>query len=236
MSKHGMSSTKASHIKRGGHLREQIFSNQFTRGRMSVLNEQVNYSGSSADGEITNEAFNWIIADLKSKDGSVSIKGGSNFQFHLGNIPELIDYNTLVEERKPSPKRPLKLETHFTSSISGEEQLAALKSRKFWEKYLKKGEILAIDHEGKWYFFSLDDIIDLLISGKFLAWRILPTGRIKGDCFFRDGLKRVGITFEHRFEKNQSVLGAHGGGAGKKVFFPWLKDHLKSVEVPKMIA
>ena len=236
MSKHGMSSQKASHVKRGGHLREQIFSNQFTRGRMSVLNEQVNYSGSSADGVITQEDFKWIISELKTKDGSVSIKGGNNFQFHLGNIPELIDYNSLVEEKKPSPKRPLKLETHFSSSISHAEQLAALKSKKFWEKYLKKGEILAIDHESQWHFFSLDDVIHLLISGEFLVWRILSTGRIKGDCFFSDGRKRVGITFEHRFEKNQSVLGAHGGGAGKKTFFPWLQDHLECVVVPKMIA
>ena len=235
MSKHGMSSLKASQIKRGGHLREQIFSNQFTRGRMSVLNEQVNYSGSSADGVITHEAFKWIISDLKTENGSVSIKGGDNFQFHLGNIPELIDYDTLEEEKKPSPNRPLKLQTHFKSSISPEEQLVALKSKKFWERYLKKGEILAVDHQSKWHFFSFDDVIDLMISD-FLAWRFLPTGRIKGDCFFLDGRKRAGITFEHRFEKKQSVIGAHGGGAGKKTFFPWLQEHLesKSVVLPKM--
>lgn len=236
MSKHGMSSLKASHIKRGGHLREQIFSNQFTRGQMSDLNEQVNYSGSSADGEITHEDFKWIISKLNSKDGSVSVKGGSNFQFHLGVIPELINYETLTMERKPSLRRPLKLETHFRSSLSHEEQLAALKSTKFWERYLKKGEILAIDHENHWHFFLMDDVINLLVSDELLVWRILRTGRIKGDCVFRDGSKRVGITFEHRFEKNQSVLGAHGGGAGKKTFFPWLQNHLKPIVVPKMIA
>ena len=38
MSIHGMSSRHASQVKRGGHLREQIFSNQFTIGTMSFPN------------------------------------------------------------------------------------------------------------------------------------------------------------------------------------------------------
>jgi len=44
-----MSSEKASQVKRGGHLREQVFSNQFSSSSMSTINESVNFSGSSAD-------------------------------------------------------------------------------------------------------------------------------------------------------------------------------------------
>jgi hypothetical protein len=234
MSIHGMSSRHASQVKRGGHLREQIFSNQFTIGTMANISQNVNYTGSSADCILNNPDFIYILSQLNVSSGNTSVKGGSNFQFHLGRIPDLLDYDSIVVERKPSAKTG-KLETCFSSNITSEQQFTALTSYDFWKKYLGKGEMLAIDYQNHWHFFSMREVLNLLINPHCIKWRFLPTGRIKGDLIFTDQSKKAGITFEHRFEKNQSVIGAHGGSAGVKSFFPWLIDHLHNVvKVRKM--
>jgi len=233
-----MSSNKASQVKRGGHLREQVFSNQFSSNSMMSINNNVNYSGSSADCLINKDEYKYIISSLGANNGLTSVKGGSTYQFHLGKIPELIDYSSLSVKRMASVKNPNKLETCFHSKIENSQQLEVLKSYEFWKNYLGKGEILALDVNGKWNFFLMKDVLNLLINPNWIKWRFLNTGRIKGDLFFKNGKKRSGITFEHRFEKNQSVIGAHGGKSGIKVFFPWLIDHLSDnhVKVDKMIV
>lgn len=233
-----MSSNKASQVKRGGHLREQVFSNQFSSDSMMVINTNVNYSGSSADCVINKEEYNYIITKLGANNGLTSVKGGSTYQFHLGKIPELIDYDSLTFRRMPSVKNPNKLETCFHSKIDHSQQLQKLSSYDFWKKYLGKGEILALDVNGKWNFFLMRDVLNLLINPEWIEWRFLNTGRIKGDLLFKNGKKRTGITFEHRFEKNQSVIGAHGGKSGIEVFYPWLIDHLSNnyVMVEKMMV
>ena len=235
MSSHGMSSSKASQVKRGGHLREQVFSNQFSSNSMMEINTNVNFSGSSADCFINKEDYLYIVTELGAKNGSTSVKGGSTYQFHLGKIPELIDYESLTFARLPSSKNPAKLETRFHSNIDHNQQKEVLSSYSFWRKYLGKGEILALDVNNVWHFFLMRDVLNLLIDPHWVRWRFLDTGRIKGDLLFQSGKKRTGITFEHRFEKNQSVIGAHGGKSGVEVFFPWLLDHLQNhIEVSKM--
>ncbi len=235
MSNHGMSSRHASQVKRGGHLREQIFSNQFSNESMANISQNVNYTGSTADCIINNEDYNYIIQQLNVPNGTTSVKGGSTYQFHLGRIPELLDYNSIVVEKKFADGQSGKLQTCFSSNISNEKQLIVLSSIDFWKKYLGKGEILAIDVLNEWNFFSMRDVLNLLINPHWIQWRFLPTGRIKGDLYFKDNGKKAGITFEHRFEKNQSVIGAHGGKTGIKSFFPWLIEHLPNVvKVTKM--
>jgi len=232
-----MSSRHASQVKRGGHLREQIFSNQFSVGSMANISQNVNYTGSTADCILNNPDFNYILLQLNVSNGNTSVKGGSNYQFHLGNIPDLLDYGSIKIERKRADKPQGKLQTCFSSNITSEQQLTALSSYDFWKKYLGKGEILAIDVQNEWHFFSMREVLNLFINPHWIKWRLLPTGRIKGDLIFKDNSKKAGITFEHRFEKSQSVLGAHGGGAGVKSLFPWLLEHIPNVvKVRKMIT
>ena len=209
MSKHGMSSKLASQVKRGGHLREQIFSNQFSNESMSNISKNVNYSGSSADCIISNDDFSYIISQLDVANGNTSVKGGSTYQFHLGKIPELLDYSSIKIERILGGLKNDKLQTRFSSNVSSEEQHKQLSSYEFWNKYIGKGEILAIDVENEWNFFSMRDVLNLLINPHWIEWRFLPTGRIKGDLIFKDNSRKAGVTFEYRFEKNQSVIGAN---------------------------
>lgn len=233
MSKHGMSSNLARQVKRGGHLREQVFSNQFSTDSMANISKNVNYTGSSADCIIDLEEYMYIISDLNVSNGNTSVKGGSTYQFHLGKIPELIDYPTLKIEKRLSEKQ--KLQTCFSSSISNEQQFSVLTSYEFWKKYLGKGEILSIDAHNVWHFFAMRDVLNLMINPHYIQWRFLPTGRVKGDLIFKNKSTRAGITFEHRFEKNQSVIGAHGGTTGIDCFLPWLLDHIENVKkIPKM--
>lgn len=232
MSKHGMTSRHASQVKRGGHLREQIFSNQFTDSSMNQINSNVNYTGSSADCFLSNPDYTDIINDLGAVNGTTSVKGGSNYQFHLGQIPELIDTPSLEISKIHSSKGTSN--TRFSSKINESKQLEVLSSFGFWKKYLGKGELLALNVDNLWYFFQMNSVLDLVINPEKIRWRILPTGRIKGDLVFKNEKTLAGITFEFRFEKNQCVLGAHGGGAGRKAFWPWLMDHLPNIQVEKM--
>jgi len=232
MSKHGMTSRHASQVKRGGHLREQIFSNQFTDSSMNEINTSVNYTGSSADCILSNDDYSYIISELGATNGTTSVKGGDNYQFHLGRIPELLDIPTLQISKHLTSRG--KEETWFSSKISEEEQHEVLGSFGFWKRYLGKGELLAINMDNYWYFYLMRDILDLLVNPEWINWRVLATGRIKGDLKFKNGKSLAGITFEYRFEKNQCVLGAHGGGAGRKAFFPWLREHLQNIQIKKM--
>ena len=236
MSKHGMSSRLASQVKRGGHLREQIFSNQFSTATMSSISQNVNYSGSTADCIINNPDYTFILTQLNVTNGNTSVKGGSTYQFHLGKISELLDYNSInITQILAGPKN--KVQTSFSSNITRSQQESVLASYEFWGKYLGKGQILAIDAHNEWNFFSMEDVLNLMINPNWIKWRFLPTGRIKGDLIFTDHSKKAGITFEHRFEKKQSVIGAHGGMAGINSFFPWLLDHITNVvKVRKMIV
>jgi hypothetical protein len=237
MATHGMSSRKASQVKRGGHLREQIFSNQFSAESMSTINDEVNFSGASSDCNINHPDYLYIIHQLGANTGATSVKGGNTYQFHLGRLDELVDKNSLKIFTLPSQNNPDKLETCFRSDKTQEDQLNALKSVSFWENYLGKGEILAIDAQGYWNFFLMKDVINLILNPNLVEWRFLQTGRIKGDVCFSNGKKRACITFEHRGEKNQFVLGAHGGKTGINVLFPWLKDHLtRKIVVEKMLT
>jgi hypothetical protein len=234
MSKHGMTSNHASQVKRGGHLREQIFSNQFSDSTMQDIGMSVNYTGSTADCYISRFDYQYILEELNVNRGTTSVKGGSTYQFHLGRIPELLDPESVkLSTIHTSTGKP---QTCVESNITQTQQLQALHTYLFWVKYLGKGEILAIDAHNYWHFFRMSDVLNLLINPNLISWRFLPTGRIKGDLHFKSGQSRTGITFEYRVEKSQSVLGAHGGKSGISVFLPWLFDHLTCIKVKKMLV
>ena len=214
MSIHAMSSKQASAVKRGGHKREEKFNR-----KMGYDDAEINWSGSSADCLIDPEKLSpsleeWITKKGISLEGGVSMKGGTTLQFHLGNIPELTD------KQNYSTAKNNKGQTCVDHGISFEDQLRSLRSPEFWSKYLRKGELLCYeDEESEEYnYFKMSDVISY-ICGE-CDWRILPTGRLKGDFHGKQIL-----TYEYRKKKKSFVLGAHGGENGKK-FIKLLKDKI----------
>lgn len=238
-SRHGMSSQHASRVKRIGHMKEAIFANQFSLGTLDEVAAR-NYSGASVDNEITRPEFFYIFERLGLSSGKTSVKGGSNYQFHLGQIPELADIESLEINRvaNPSSTDPDKTKSCFKTDITELQQRTAMRSISFWDKYLRKdADLLSIDDgSDKWHFFAMKDVINLLTDPDKVNWRFLDTGRIIGDCKMSSGKSLATITFELREEKMSFVLGAHGSSRGLKSFFPWLKYHLNSVEVEKFIV
>lgn len=102
--------------------------------------------------------------------------------------------------------------TSSDHGIEFKEQIKALKNYSFWKKYLGKGDILCYrSSENEWIFFNMDDVIIFLTDN--FDWRLLETGRIKGDF---NGKQY--ITYEYRPEphKRTFVLGAHGGKKGRE--------------------
>ena len=219
-SKHAMTSKKASQVKKKGHKREEIFDERFGFG-----DAEINYSGASADNYIRED--HPILEDLKKEidtnSNSVSLKGGNTIQIHLGNIPEL----TNKESYKVSKLR--NGATRVEHQVPFEEQTKVLRSSEFWKKYLKKGDILSYAENDKYIFFNMDDVISLICEE--CKWRVLPTGRLKGDFYNPEKGKEVQyLTYEYRKKKRSFVLGAHGGQKGKD-FIGLLRQRIPSHEV-----
>lgn len=175
-----------------GHTEEKLFNQQFGNE-----DDKINFSGNTYDCLITNPEY----LHLFDKEPTISLKCGQTIQFHLGNIPELSD----KEYYKSSIKVNTKEESCGQHSISFEEQLLHLKSVEFWNKYLKKGNYYCHLINGEYIFIDMDDVIKFIIEN--VSWRLLDTGRIKGDLFNKKGV----ITFEYRKDKNQFMIGACGG-------------------------
>jgi hypothetical protein len=200
---HAMSSEKASQKKRRGHQREREFNKVY-----GLLNAEVNFSGASADCEIRQN--HPILLELRHSIGSnsrsVSVKGGNTIQFHLGNLPELTD----KDEYRVIGSHPTVVE----HGISFSEQERNLKDPAFWNKYLRKGDVMAYSYDnGQHIFFNMDDVIDFICNR--IEWRYLSTGRLKGD--FVDGEHRQQLlTYEYRAKKKSFVLGAHGSKKGRQ--------------------
>lgn len=220
-SKHAMSSSKASNVKRSGHKKETKFNKRFGNPNASINN-----SGASADCyiESTNPQGQLLLDSLKrsinSNSNSVSLKSSRTIQFHLGNLPELTDKNLLTIGTTP------KGETMVDHGISFADQKKQLTSKTFWDKYLRKGDNLIYEQtDGSYVCFNMDDVINFIISN--CTWRILATGRLKGD-FYDISSKSVKqyLTYEYRSKKKLFVLGAHGGSKGYE-FVELLKLNLK---------
>ena len=220
-SKHGMSSSKASEVKKGGHKKEEEFNNKFGDSEAGI-----NSSGASADcyiersnprGENLMESLEKAIG---STSNSVSLKSSRTIQIHLGNLPELTD------KKSYSVGKTTKGETMVDHGISFTNQKNQLTSKSFWDKYLRKGDNLVYKQaDGSYVFFNMDDVIDFIVTK--CTWRILPTGRLKGDFYdiSTNSVKQY-LTYEYRKGKKQFVLGAHGGSKGLQ-FIELLKLNLK---------
>lgn len=211
MSVHAMSSKQASLVKRRGHQREVIFNQKYGNPSSSI-----NWSGASADCLIYDQN---LISILKTTIGytgnGVSLKGGNTIQIHLGNLPELTEKNNLIVEKNS------KGHTKVEHGIKFSEQVSVLKTKSFWNKYFRKGDILAYSYDnGQYIFFNMDDVIDFIVSK--CQWRLLDTGRLKGDFFDHQYL-----TYEYRRKKNSFVMGAHGGKKGKE-FIELLRNNIRN--------
>ena len=217
MSVHAMSSSQASAVKLNGHKRETRFNS-----RLGFDNVEINWSGSSADCNINESKIpiilrNWLSNKELSLDGGVSMKGGNTIQIHLGNLPELTDKESYqIVSTNP---------TCVDHGISFEDQKKALLNSDFWNKYLRKGDILCDDDEevGEYIFFKMDEVISYICDN--CDWRLLKTGRLKGDFNGHQYL-----TYEYRKRKKTFVLGAHGGKKGKE-FINLLKQKIDSIKI-----
>ena len=157
------------------------------------------------------------------KEGSYMLKSGKNWQFHLGNFSPFIDKwgTTFLNNGKIVTY----LKTH-------EDIFQDFRSEKFLCSFMIKGNFFVIYDSLNWLIFDSKDIISLMQDSDILIWRILESGRIKGDLYNNKNKKTV-FTFEYRAEehKKQFVFGAHGGGAGEKLK-NFLKDNLFFKVIP----
>lgn len=215
-----MSSEQASQKKELGHAEERTF-NAFFGDKNK---RDTNFSGSSADNEISNSKFQKIINDkLGILDSfKVSLKSGDTWQFHLGRIDELSPLSKIKIEKNSNN------ETRVVHSLSFDEQKNQLINYDFWKKYLGKGDLLCYnDKKKKYTFFRMDSVINFICNK--INWRLLDTGRIKGDALLMNK-KRSVLTFEFRNKKNQFALGAMGGKSGL-LLFEILKQNIEFSEI-----
>lgn len=207
-----------------GHANEFMFNAKFFR------RDRLNFDGPSADCLVNDRTFD-SLRRLGVEGREVSLKAGSTAQFHLGLIEELSEkehYRRTLEQRLVRRR----IATCGTHHLPWEEQLLVLKRKAFWRKYLGKGDYYCQLEKDKasYTFFAMEQVISFIVENA--KWRLLETGRIKGDLPVK-GKKgaysyRAVITFEFRPEKSLFVLGANGGQSGY-LFCEILKQHIEYV-------
>ena len=137
---------------------------------------------------------------------SITIKTGRNWQFRLGNIPEIQNHVKAYHNNGRTIK--------FEENICFESTLLTVD---FLTKYAFKSNFFVIRNNLKWQIFTSKDIISLILDNCTI--RLLNSGRIKFD-FHNKGKTTKGImTIEYRPEEHKKswVFGAHGGGSGEKL-------------------
>jgi hypothetical protein len=197
--------------KRGGHALEHLHD--------SIVGVKCETTSTKAEADCHISAENprgaELLSELEAKFGEklqyCSVKSGNNLQFVLGNIPEI------VEVMEPDAK------------------LAAIKEPALWKKYLgkaqsaKPADLLVYYHSTKksWTYFKMAAVIAFIVEAA--TWRILSTGRIKGD--FQNGSAKgfsQYLTYEYRQTHKSHFLGANGGKG--LPFVELLKAKLPHVE------
>ncbi len=183
--------------KRAGHAREREFNAKF-----DVVDQKITY-GAESDSVVTNPDYTSVLGSILGVDSfATSIKSGKNLQFILGRVPEVVE---------------------------GSEDLSVFSDPEFWWKYLGKSksnrpaDLLAYWSEDEWAFFRMKDVIDFICSN--FTWRLLPTGRIKGDCMGTQYL-----TYEVRPQKGQFV-GANGNKGEPLIRL--LQKHIPVLEIDR---
>ena len=183
--------------KRTGHAREFEFNTKF-----DVPERPITYKAES-DTVVTKPEYTSIIGSFFGVESfATSVKSGKNLQFILGRVPEV---------------------------VTGNVDLSVFSDPEFWWKYLGKSksarpaDILAYWSEDNWTFFKMKDIIDFICSQ--FTWRLLATGRIKGDC---KGTQY--LTYEVRPKKGQFV-GANGNKG--EPFIHLLQKYIPVLKIDK---
>lgn len=197
---HAMSSGQARSIKRRGDFLRAQFKKQ-------CCNDE---------GEIEPQYLKGISSIQTKVSGTYVMKTGKNWQFHLGSLQRYqSDWQINISECR-------KL---ITYGQPFDQIKSDLYSREFLESFILKGNFLVTMHDESWLIFSSRDILSILEDSELIQWRVLETGRIKGDIARHNG-KRTIFTIEYRAEKHKQsfVIGAHGGGAGAK-----LGEHLREL-------
>jgi hypothetical protein len=216
------SSLQASQRKKLGHAEENMFNAVFAGKRLTDMN----FSGSSEDTYVSVPKYVKVLAyELKLRmkiKYAVSLKSGVTWQFHLGRLDELSDLDS-VRVRKTNIG-----ETKVIHSKSFKIQKRILQTVGFWKKYLGKGELLCyINQTKKYTFFRMSEVINFVRINTI--WRLLETGRLKGDILHKGKSNSV-LTFEYRNDKKQFALGAMGGKSGLKLF-QILHENIRSCEI-----
>ena len=230
MSIHKMSSQKASLVKKLGHNAEVEFNLIFGGTTLQDLN----LSGSSEDCFIDKKVYKKLIQNQLNyyeENLSVSLKSAKTWQFHLGRIDEISTLDFIKSNISTRIKENGKNLTIVKYSNSFDKITQVLRSVEFWKRYLKKGNLLCYnDKKGNYTFFEMNKVIKCIIDN--FEWRILESGRIKGDCIISEKLKKGVLTIEFRNELHKQclVLGAHGGkenSANGYRLFLFLKEKIK---------
>lgn len=206
-----MNSIKASEVKVTGELAKNKLASKLNSISSNLISINVNEHKA--------------ITDAIKTQGNVSLRVGKNWQFHLGEINEISSISSYSKSIKVLDIDGKKLICGI-HDISWEEQLKHLRSYSFWEKYFAKGSsVFCFSNDGsEYFFFNFKDIINYII--KNTEWRLLKTGRIKGDITLTERSKKTIFTIEFRNESHKKcfAFGAHGGNKGVDLFLILLRN------------
>ncbi len=215
---------KGKRWKAKGHAEEALFNARFNRA------EKLNMSGASADCRVDDETAAELVS-LNVQGREVSLKAGRTAQFHLGDIPQLSDksyYHGTLRQVMVGGR----VQTHGSHRQSWSQQVAVLSSEEFWSEYLGKGDYYVQKLPGgkQYVFFAMKDVVKFVASRTI--WRLLETGRIKGDLPVRNSTgvesSRAVLTFEYRESHGSFALGAISG-SNAHLFARILQQNIPSV-------
>ena len=166
--------------KEQGHKKEDLFNERFC-----IIPEKRS-TKAEADCIISPIKGADLLLQLNSIFGTtdlynVSLKSGSNLQFHLGNIPDI----SLLNKKEFWCKYLAKSQSNLPV------------------------DYLVYQNQDSYLFFLMDSVIEYIINE--ITWRYLPSGRIKGDFkdSSKKGFRQY-LTYEYRNTHKSYFLGANG--------------------------
>jgi hypothetical protein len=206
-----MASQKASQVKVIGELAKQKLA-----AKLNCASSREIFLSKESHPEISNSI---------ETEGKLMLRVGKNWQFHLGDLPEIGSINFFAKSIKKVKVKNKTLECG-THDIDWDTQINQLKSFSFWEKYFCKGHnVFCFSNDNyEYFFFNIHDMLLYIIDNT--KWRLLETGRIKGDLSLEDGKSITIFTIEFRNESHKKcfAFGAHGGGKGIQLFLILLRN------------
>jgi len=206
-----MESQKASQVKVNGELAKQKLATKLNCPSSREI--------------IINKVAHAEISKTIGTEGALMLRVGKNWQFHLGDLPEIGSTSYFAKSIK-SVKIKNKLLECGTYDKDWDTQVKLLKSLSFWEKYFCKGNnVFCFSNDNyEYFFFNIHDMVQYITTNT--KWRLLETGRIKGDLFLDDRTSLTIFTIEFRNESHKKcfAFGAHGGGKGIQLFLILLRN------------